>query len=232
MYLASIAFIPDGNRRYAKAAGISLAEAYLQGTQKAWQVMEWLQQYPKITVGTFWALSNENLQRSTLELKLLFRIFEKELDKAKENAFFEKNSVRINFIGRLQALPKKIQQRAKELERLTENFAKKTVNVAIGYGGRTEIVDAAKRIAEQYKQKKIDLEDLDEEEFKNYLYSRFPDPDLIIRTSGTARLSGFLPYQSAYSELYFCQKYWPEFSEQDLETAVKAYSERDRRYGR
>ncbi len=232
MELTSIAFIPDGNRRYASHAGISLVQSYIKGTQKAWEVMDWLEKYPKITVGTFWALSNENLKRTGTELKLLFRIFEKELDKTKKSDFFEKNGIRIKFIGRLNSLPESIQKKTKELETLTEGFAKRTVNIALGYGGRTEIVDAAKNIALEYSKNKIDLDKLDEEEFKNYLYNSFPDPDLIIRTSGTARLSGFLSYQSAYSELYFCPKYWPEFSEQDLAQAISTYSDRDRKFGK
>jgi len=231
MELNSIAFIPDGNRRYAKVAGISLVESYLKGTQKAWEVMEWLKKYPKITVGTFWALSNENLERTTAELHLLFKIFEKELDKTIKNDFFEKNGIRIKFVGRLYSLPKKIQEKVKELEHATEIFSKKTVNIALHYGGRAEIVDAAKKILTDFKQNKLTLNELNEERFKNYLY--FPiEPDLIIRTSGTNRLSGFMPYQSVYSELYFCPKYWPEFSEQDLEQAIDAFNERERRYGK
>lgn len=231
MELSSIAFIPDGNRRFAKIAGISLAESYALGTKKAWKVMEWLESYPKITVGTFWALSNENLQRTSVELELLFKIFEKELERVKKTDFFERSEVKINFVGRLNALPKKIQKKIFEVEKLTENFAKRTVNIAIGYGGRAEIVDAAKKVALDYKQNRIDINSLDEEKFRSYLYN--PSyPDLIIRTSGTKRLSGFLPFQSAYSELYFCSKYWPDFSQQDLAAAIKEYSQRDRKYGK
>ena len=232
MELSSIAFIPDGNRRYAKISGVSLFDAYYTGTQKAWRVMEWLEKYPKITVGTFWALSNENLQRTGAELKLLFKIFEKELDRAKKMDFFERNQVKIKFIGKLNTMPSAIQKKIGEVEKMTESFARKTVNIAIGYGGRAEIVDAAKKIAVHYKENRIDLNALDEEQFRKYLYNEFPDPDLIIRTSGTARLSGFLAYQSAYSELYFCHKYWPEFSEQDLETAINTYNQRERKFGK
>ncbi len=231
MEVTSIAFIPDGNRRYAKIFGLSLAKAYSLGTQKAWDVMEYLQKYPKISVGTFWALSNENLNRTKAELSVLFRIFDNELEKAKKINFFEENKTRVKFIGRLNAFPKKIQAKAFALEKETEVFGKKTINIALGYGGRAEIVDAAKKIAEDYKQNKIKLSEISEEAFEKYLYSSHT-PDMIIRTSGTQRLSGFLPYQSAYSELYFCPKYWPEFTEQDLGTAVKDYHNRERRYGK
>lgn len=231
MELSSIAFIPDGNRRYAEIAGIPLAESYALGTKKAWKVMEWLESYPKITVGTFWALSNENLQRTSIELELLFKIFEKELERVKKTDFFERSKVKINFIGRLNMLPKKIQKKILDVEKLTENFAKRTVNIAIGYGGRAEIVDAAKKIALDHERGKIDATKLDEQTFRDYLYN--PSyPDLVIRTSGTKRLSGFLPFQSAYSELYFCSKYWPEFSQKDLAAAIKEYSQRDRKYGK
>ena len=232
MGLTSIAFIPDGNRRFAQNNMLSLSNAYAAGTQKAWDVVDWLNEYPKITVGTFWALSNENLNRSFVEKKLLFKIFEREIDRAKDNGFFEANQIRLKFVGRLAQLPDQLKTKMAALEKGTENFSAKTMNIALGYGGRAEIVDAAKKVAEDYKNNGLDLDTLTEERFKEYLYKPFQDPDLIVRTSGTQRLSGFLPYQSAYSELYFCPKFWPEFSEQDLAEAVSNYEKRDRRYGK
>ncbi|MCX6799462.1 MAG: polyprenyl diphosphate synthase [Candidatus Diapherotrites archaeon] len=229
--LSSIAFIPDGNRRFARKVGISYAEAYKAGTQKAWEVIGWLKNYPQIKAGTFYTLSLENLQRNRLELRLLFKMFEKELDKVKTKSVFEEEGIRLNFIGRLQLLPRKIQQKIAEAEKLTASFGKKQINLAIGYNGQAEIVDAAKRIAEDYKQGKVSLAEMGEKEFSNYLYSCV-FPDLIVRTSGTQRLSGFLTYQSAYSELHFCDHYWPEFSEHDLAAAVTDFEERERRFGK
>lgn len=232
MDLKSIAFIPDGNRRYAQSAGIELQQAYALGTKKAWDVLDWIVEYPKISVGTFYTLSLENLSRSKAELNILFKIFENELNRVKTSGFFEENNVRLKFLGKIDAFPKKLREKMLESEKFTENFSEKTVNLALGYNGQTEIVDAAKKIAEQYKKGLIKLGDLTTESFKNFLYYPFPEPDLIIRTSGTQRLSGFLTYQSSYSELYFCSKHWPEFSKNDLADAITEFKERKRKFGK
>ena len=232
MELSSVAFIPDGNRRYAVRNGISLAESYALGTQKAWDVVKWLSDYPKIRVGTFYTLSLENLTRKKSELKLLFKIFEKQLDRVEGNELLEEHQVKLNFVGRTDLLPKIVQDKIAKAEKYTEKFSDKTVNLAIGYNGRTEIVDAAKAIAQKFARGKISLDQIDEDSFKDYLYPGSFDPDMIIRTSGTQRLSGFLTYQSVYSELYFCDKFWPEFSRTDLDNAIADYDERQRRFGK
>ena len=230
--LSSIAFIPDGNRRYAKLNGLSLAEAYRLGVKKAWQTIKWFEKYPSIKVGSFYALSLKNLQRHKYELRLLFRIFEKEFERVKESDYFEREGIRIKFIGRIDLLGKRIQRYVREIEEYTANFNNRLINIALGYDGKREIVDAARQIAMDYKEEKIDLEKLDEKRFTRYLYHSFPEPDLIIRTSGEQRLSGFLTYMSAYSELYFCRKYWPEFSMHDLKNAIQDYERRERRFGK
>lgn len=230
MELNSIAFIPDGNRRYSEKANISLLESYQVGTQKAWKVMDWLMAYPKIKTGTFYTLSLENTRRKSAELKVLFSIFDNELDKVMEGNFFKEKQIKLNFIGRLHLLPKKLQEKLSEAEEFTQNFKAKTINLAIGYNGQAEIVDATKKIAELYKQNKINLEKLNPKNYYNYLYNSLV-PDLIIRTSGTQRLSGFLTYASSYSELHFCKKTWPEFSQQDLRNAVQEFNSRERKYG-
>ncbi|HLD58292.1 MAG TPA: polyprenyl diphosphate synthase [archaeon] len=232
MPLNSIAFIPDGNRRFAQKNRISLLEAYRLGTQKAWEVFGWLENYPKIKTGTFYTLSLENLQRKKFELNLLYRIFEKELEKVKTSGLFEKNQVRLKFLGRTELLPKKLQEKIKQAEAFTQEFKKKTMNLAIGYTGQTEIIDAAKKIAEQYRQGNLELEKITTDSFKKFLYADFPNPDMIIRTSGTKRLSGFLMYQSAYSELYFMEKYWPEIKEADLDNAIAEFDSRQRKFGK
>ncbi|MDD5163780.1 MAG: polyprenyl diphosphate synthase [Candidatus ainarchaeum sp.] len=232
MALNSIAFIPDGNRRFAQKQGISLLEAYRMGTRKAWDVFSWLNNYPEIKTGTFYTLSLENLQRKKTELLLLYKIFEKELDKVKNSGLFEKNQVRMKVIGRTDLLPKKLREKILETEKFTENFKNKKMNLAIGYTGQMEIIDAAKKIAEQYKQGTLRLAELTTSSFQKYLYGNFQNPDLIIRTSGTQRLSGFLMYQSAYSELCFLEKYWPEINETDLDFAIKEYYSRQRKFGK
>ena len=229
--LESIAFIPDGNRRYARKAGVNFLEAYSLGTKKAWDVMHWLEDYPKVKSGTFWMLSLENARKRKAELAILYKIFDRELSKVKESGYFEANQVRLKFFGRLEMLPKKLCQKMREAEDFTQDFKKRTINLALGYSGRAEIVDAAKRLAAEAKAGKVDLEKVDEERFENYLYLE-QEPDLVVRTSGEQRMSGFLPYQSAYSELYFCKHYWPEFTEQDLAEAIEDFGARKRNFGK
>ncbi len=231
MELTSIAFIPDGNRRYMQENGLSILEAYQAGTRKAWDVFSWLQEYPGIKVGTFWSLSLENLKRKA-ELPILFKIFERELDRVRESGLFERFGVRLRFLGRREVFPAELRDKMIGAERYTEQFNEKTMNVALGYSGQAEIVDASKRVAEDYAKGSLRLEDLDENTFRKYLYEDFDFPDLIVRTSGAQRLSGFLPFQSAYSELHFCKKYWPEFSRGDLESAIQDYDNRKRNFGK
>ena len=232
MELKSIAFIPDGNRRYAQKARISLLESYKLGTQKAWDVLDWLVKYPQIKVGTFYTLSLENFSRSRLELHALFKIFGRELDAIHERPIVEEQKIAFKLLGRLEQLPEKLQKKMRSVEEQTSQNKKHTVNLAIGYNGQAEIVDAAKKIAEQYKNNQLQLEKIDESAFKNYLYGNFAEPDLLIRTSGTQRLSGFLTYQSAYSELCFINKFWPELEESDLDCAIGDFSDRQRRFGK
>lgn len=230
--LQSIAFIPDGNRRYAKENNLSLLSAYQLGTQKAWDVFDWLQFHPHIKTGTFYTLSLENLTRQQHELGVLYSIFEKELEKVWKTDLFERHEARLKVIGQTQLLPKNLQHLISKVEEKTAHHSKKLLNLAIGYNGQVEIVDAAKRIANDAKAGKVNLDQLDEKSFSKYLYHDFAAPDLIIRTSGTQRLSGFLTYQSSYSELYFCDSYWPAFSQQDLDTAINDFDARQRRFGK
>ncbi len=232
MNLESIAFIPDGNRRFARQSGVNFLKAYQMGTNKAWQVMDWLEEYKTVKTGTFWMLSLENIQKRSAELGLLFKIFDRELDKATKSGYFESNEIRLKFFGRLELLPEKLLGKVRQAEELTENFKKRTINLALGYSGRAEIVDAAKKLALDAKEGRIDINAIDEKKFENYLYAKLDDPDLIIRTGGAKRTSGFLPYQSDYSELYFCQHYWPEFSKEDLGEAVADFELRQRNFGK
>jgi len=230
--LESIAFIPDGNRRFAKQANISLLESYSLGTEKAWSVLNWLTQYPSIRVGTFYTFSLKNFQRSGLELKLLMKIFERELDKIKNQKILQEKGISLKFIGRKEQFPNKIQQKMKETEKYTSQFKERTINLALGYDGQTEIIDAAQKFAIDVKKGKILPEILSTESFKKYLYSDFKEPDIIVRTSNEKRLSGFLTYQSAYSELAFIDKYWPEIQQSDVDKIIIDYNDRQRRFGK
>lgn len=232
MALNSIAFIPDGNRRFAKSSGKPLDSAYSAGTRKALEVIDWLQDYDEIKTGTFYTLSMENLQRNKAELSILFSLFAQELKKIKENNFFNDRDIKLRFIGRLDLLPKKIQLLATEAEQSTKDNKSKTINLALAYNGQQEIIDACKKLAKRYANNGLKLKDINIDLFTHCLYSQFPFPDLIIRTSGAERLSAFLTFQSAYSELSFIDKYWPQLTKNDLRKAVKDYYARERRFGR
>lgn len=230
--LESIAFIPDGNRRYAKKVGISLAESYALGTQKAWDVLGWLSKYPSITTGTFYTFSIKNFSRSKDELGILFNIFEKQLFRVLNDKIDENKGVRIKFIGHTNLFPKNLQEEMKRVEEKTSIYSDQILNLALGYDGQTEIIDATKKFALDVSSGKIDANSLTPQIFNKYLYSDFKAPDLIVRTSNEQRLSGFLTYQSSYSELAFVDKYWPELNEKDVDKVVLDFEERERRFGK
>lgn len=232
MSLTSIAFIPDGNRRFASQQNMNLAHAYQMGTQRSWDVMQWLSDYPSIKVASFYTLSLENITRSSAEMQVLFSIFEKEADKILKEEVYKSNEFAIKFLGRLEKFPTHLKDKMNLIQERSQDYAKRVINVAIGYNGRAEIVDAAKKLAQDVVDKKMDVNSINENTFKNYLYSNFSDPDMIVRTGHTQRLSGFLTYQSTYSELYFMNKYWPEFSREDLKNVVTEFDSRVRRFGK
>ncbi len=211
---------------------LNLVQAYSAGTGRAWDMLNWISDYRDIKVGTFYTLSLENLARSRLELSALLKIFGNQLDKVFKEGVFEEKGIRLKFIGRVSSLPGSLRKKISEVEEYTSQFNDTVIQLALGYSGRAEIVDAARAIALDYKEGKTDLDDLNEESFRKYLYSEARDPDLIIRTSGTKRLSGFLTYQSAYSEFYFSDKYWPEFGKNDFRKAIDEYYERKRNFGK
>jgi tritrans,polycis-undecaprenyl-diphosphate synthase [geranylgeranyl-diphosphate specific] len=230
--LESIAFIPDGNRRYAKKVNISLAESYALGTQKAWDVLEWLSKYPSITTGTFYTFSLKNFERSKDELGILFNIFEKQLFCVLNEKIDDNKGVRIKFIGHTNLFPLNLQEEMQKVEEKTSIYSGQTLNLALGYDGQTEIIDATKKFAQDVSSGKISADSLTPENFSKYLYSDFKAPDLIFRTSNEQRLSGFLTYQSSYSELAFIDKYWPELNEKDIDRVVLDFEDRERRFGK
>jgi undecaprenyl diphosphate synthase len=169
MNLESIAFIPDGNRRYAARNGMDLAKAYQVGTHRTWDVIQWLSDYPKIKAATFYALSLENITRSKTELNILFKIFEKEADKILAEEYYKTHGFAIRFLGRLESFPKNMQNKMNEIQNRSQDYAKRVVNVAIGYNGRTEIVDAAKKLAHDFAENKVNVDTVTEETFRKYL---------------------------------------------------------------
>ncbi|RLF41666.1 MAG: di-trans,poly-cis-decaprenylcistransferase [Thermoplasmata archaeon] len=227
-----VAIIMDGNRRYARSLGLSEEEGYLMGREKLKELLEWCFDLG-IKVLTVYAFSTENFKRSKKEVETLFRLCKQAIEEATKDERIHENRVRVNVIGRLDLLPEEIRNAARDLMEKTKDYNDYIFNVALAYGGRQEIVDAIKGIAKDVKEGKLDLEDIDEKTVSSYLYTKdIPDPDLILRTSGEERISNFLLWQLAYSELYFADVYWPVFTKEDFLEAIYTYQQRKRRFGR
>lgn len=229
-----IAIILDGNRRWASEKALDPWFGHEKGAEKVEQLLDWCQKLYVKSI-TLYAFSTENFLRSKNEIEEIMRITEEKFRKILTDERIHKNKVHVKVIGRVGLLPKSLQQLITDAERATENYDEHFLNIALAYGGRAEIVDAARKIAEKVYEGKLGPENIDEQTFEQYLYtSHMPkqDPDLIIRTSGEERLSGFLLWQSAYSELCFLDVYWPEFRLIDLLRAVRTFQKRKRRFGR
>ncbi len=229
-----IGVILDGNRRWAVGQSLPEWDGHLWGGRKAEVFLEWCLELGIQTV-TAYAFSTENFQRSRKEVERIFEVLEQEAKRLDDDDRLRENQVRVKVIGRTELLPETLQKLIAKMEDHTRNHDKHFLNIAIAYGGRAEIVDAARKIAQDLNVGKISPNDINEESFRDYLYTAHlpnPYPDLIIRTSGEERLSGFLLWQSAYSELCFLDVYWPEFRKIDLLRAIRIYQKRKRTYGR
>jgi undecaprenyl diphosphate synthase len=224
-----VAFIPDGNRRWAKRHNKPVIYGHQKGIDLMGEILKWCRKR-KIRMVSFWAFSTENFKRDKEEVQGLMREFGSRLERVMEEADFGKYKVRARFIGDRKLFPGEVQRKMEEIERKTMRHRKYFVNLFIGYGGRPELVAAAKKLAREYSGR---ADKIDEAAFEGALWTHgIPDPDLIIRTSGEQRISGFLPFQSAYSELYFCKKLWPDLKERDFAAALKDYAMRKRRWGK
>jgi short-chain Z-isoprenyl diphosphate synthase len=226
-----IGVILDGNRRWAKASGADTSEGHRAGGAKILEFLGWCEEVG-VEVVTLWLLSTDNLVgRSTDELNVLFGISE---DVAGQIA--ATGRWRVHPVGALDLLPASTANRLKELEDSSRDVKGLHVNIAIGYGGRREIADAVRSLLQEHAARGTSIEELAEilnvEDIAEHLYTRGqPDPDLVIRTSGEQRLSGFLLWQSAHSEFSFCEALWPDFRKVDFLRALRQYAERERRYG-
>jgi short-chain Z-isoprenyl diphosphate synthase len=226
-----IGVILDGNRRWAKASGADASEGHRAGGAKILEFLGWCDEVG-VEMVTLWLLSTDNLVgRSPEELKVLFGISE---DVAGQIA--ATGRWRVHPVGALDLLPASTARRLKELEDETRDVGGLHVNIAIGYGGRREIADAVRSLLQEHAARGTSIEELaellDVEHIAEHLYTRGqPDPDLVIRTSGEQRLSGFLLWQSAHSEFSFCEALWPDFRKVDFLRALRQYAQRDRRYG-
>jgi len=228
-----IAIILDGNRRWAAEKELDPWLGHKEGAEKVEQLLEWCLKLNVKSI-TLYAFSTENFRRPKKEVEKIMQIASEKLQKILKDERIHKNKVRVKVIGRINLLPQNLQKLVEEVEKATQNYDKHFLNIAFAYGGRAEIVDAARKIAEKVQRKELKPEEVNEGIFEKYLYtSHLPkqDPDLIIRTSGEERLSGFLLWQSAYSELCFLDVYWPDFRFIDLLRAVRTFQKRKRRFG-
>ena len=224
-----IAIIMDGNGRWAKARSLPRTEGHREGVKRVKEIVKAAQELG-VKVITFFAFSSENWSRPKKEIDLLMRYLNNFL--VREIKEMDKNNIRFLSIGRDEPLPLSVQKKIKEAQAKTKDNTGLTVVLALNYGARQEIVDAAKKFCKDVMDSKADLNDLGEEGFSRYLYTdKLPDPDLLIRTSGQLRVSNFLLWQLSYAELYFPKKFWPDFRADDLREAIEEYQSRDRRFG-
>ncbi|MGN1322378.1 MAG: polyprenyl diphosphate synthase [Methanosphaera sp.] len=228
-----VAIIMDGNRRYSKIQGnMPVIEGHKRGVDTLENVLEWCIDLD-IKIVTVYAFSTENFNRSDKEVSDLMDLFVQSFLSISSNKKIHKNKVRLKAVGKLDLFPQKVRDAIADAEKSTENYHDRLINIAMGYDGRAEIVDAFRKIAKEVKAGKIEPEDIDEDMINKNLYTAgLEDPNLIIRTSGEERLSGFLLWQSSYSELYFTDSLWPELRKVDFLRAIRSYTQRQRRFGR
>ena len=220
-----MAIIMDGNGRWAQSRGLPRLAGHQAGTENIRRILKACVEHG-VKILTLYAFSTENWGRPNAEVKGIMRILEQTLDR--ELPELQKNGVQLRHIGRLEGISETLKQKVREAIELTKDNDRIILNVAFNYGGRTEILDAVRRIVESG----LNPDQLDEALFSQYLYTAgLPDPDLIIRTAGELRISNFLIWQSAYSEYYATPTYWPDFDEKELYRALLDYSRRERRFG-
>jgi len=225
-----VGVILDGNRRWAKASGAAAATGHQAGADKIVELLGWCDE-AGVELVTLWLLSTDNLHRPNEELDPLLRIIENVVGNLAAEGQW-----RVNPVGALDLLPEQTARVLKEAATQTASVPGLMVNVAVGYGGRREITDAVRSLLTEQAAQGTSIEELasvlDVEHISEHLYTKGqPDPDLVIRTSGEQRLSGFMLWQSAHSEYYFCEAYWPDFRRVDFLRALRSFAQRHRRFG-
>ncbi|HEX9908707.1 MAG TPA: polyprenyl diphosphate synthase [Thermoplasmata archaeon] len=226
-----VAIIMDGNRRYARDVGMVVAEGHEKGRRKLEEVLEWCLDIG-VTMLTVYAFSTENVGREREEVEMLMRMFAENFQRLGDDDRVHKYRIRVRVLGQKDLLPKDVQEAITYAEAKTQGYDQYYFNLAVGYGGREEILQGIRKVAKAVKDGKMKVEDIDEKSFSKFLYTKdMPDPDLILRTSGEERISNFLLWQLAYSELYFADIYWPGFRRVDFLRAVRSFQQRKRRYG-
>lgn len=229
-----IAIILDGNRRWAKRNLIMKLEGHFRGADAVEKLLDWCEEL-NIKIITLYVLSAENLSRQDNELDYLYDLINERLQKLYNDPRIHKNHMKVKAIGSVELLPDFLKEILNKLEETTKDYDNHYLNIAIAYGGQNELVDAIKKIGSRIKDGSLDVNEIDKDVIESSLYtSHLPQssPDMILRTSGEKRLSGFLLWQSAYSELVFMDIYWPEFRKIDLMRAIRTFQKRGRRLGK
>ena len=229
-----IALILDGNRRWARKHLAISGHGHRSGADSVQNLLDWCEEFD-IKIITLYALSAENMLRGDREVQDLYHLIQNRLEKLYDDPRIHRNEMRVKAIGRLELLPEPIKDVLRRLDDATTNYDKHFLNIALAYGGQNELVDAVKKISSKIKDGSLDIDDIDKKVIEANLYTSHlpqPSPDMVLRTSGEKRLSGFLMWQSAYSELVFIDIFWPEFRKIDLMRAIRTFQKRNRKWGR
>jgi len=226
-----LAIIMDGNRRFAARAGMAVADGHARGRDTLEELLDWCLDLG-IRILTVYALSTENLNRPKEELDGLMELFDRALRDLATDERVHRHGIRVRVFGKREILPETVREAIDIAERATEGYSAYRYNVALGYGGRDEIVDAIRALAREVRNGSLEPDQIDTEAVSRHLYTAdLPDPDLVFRTSGEERISNFLLWQSAYSELYFSDVMWPGLTRTDFLRAIRSFQMRRRRYG-
>ena len=227
--LKHLAVIMDGNRRWARVNGVSIKDGHRAGAEKLSDFVKWCIEL-NIKYLTVYAFSTENWKRDKAEVNDIMSLLKDYLTIKKDD--FYKSGVKLKVIGVEDNVNENIINKIKSIEEYTKDNNKIQLNIAFNYGGRREIIDAVKHISKNVKDDILKIEDINEDLFKHYLYYEdIPDPDLVIRTGGDYRISNYLLWEIAYSEFYFTNIYWPDFSKDLLKNIINNFNQRERRYG-
>ena len=230
MNINHIGIIVDGNGRWAQERGLSRSEGHLAGSKNLEKLINYISQNKLANYLSLYVFSTENFNRSKEEVDYLMDLFMKWFKKVKKD--YQKYDIKILFSGRREYLKKDVVEAMNVLEDSTKDNKGLVVNFCLSYGGRAEIVDATKKIANEVVNGNLSITDINEELFGHNLYQDLPDVDFLIRTSGEARISNFMLWQLSYAEFYFPKTYFPDFNESELDKAIEEYKLRDRRFGK
>ena len=224
-----IGIIMDGNRRWARAQGKPISLGHKEGAKTLEKIVRYANKIGLEYI-TVYAFSTENWKRAEDEVSTLMNLMQSYLDDYSKRA--DSENIKVKILGNRQGLSEKMKKQIDKCMERTKNNTGITFNIALNYGGRAELIQAVKNIVNEVNQNNISIEDITEQTISDNLYTKGqPDPDLLIRTSGELRLSGFLPWQSVYTELLFIDKNWPDFNEEDLDKAIEEYQKRNRKFG-